>query len=194
MTMENDPRHPNCQDLRFDNQGKCVGIYLFNLVNPNRRYRLRSVRMLDEYEANGRNIAYVSIRDKEGFEAVGKTAMLAYPFDKNDSFVNALYPGSAKNEHTIANKFSPPSMGPLAIYVKADGTNRFQYDSDIIGGFGLPAGHHVSFDVVFQERGEPDDGNGEEPPPPPPPPTGELDPTQVAIALRDYLNGVLGVG
>ena len=83
------------------------------------------------------------------------------------------------NQFAAMSKFPSSSIGPLAFYV-GDATK--QPLSDIIGGYGLPDGHHISGRVTFRERSgvvppDPDD------PEPEPEPDGDAL-TRIATALE----------
>jgi hypothetical protein len=147
-----------------DADGKVVGVELDWLPVPEARYRLVRVRLLDEYEAQGKTVARVSVRDQEGRQ-VQEQVGLGFPYDGTISFKHVIWPGGAEQmpvEHMIVNGYVPPNRGPLGIGVY-DGQGRLI--SDVVGGLGLPLNHHVSYEVVFVERGEEIPDETEEPPP-----------------------------
>ena len=149
---------PNCQAVRTDAAGKVVGVELGITPVENSRYEVYSVRLRDEYEANGDTVAACKVLDASGIDT-GIRARLAWPGEDVPFDASAL-PGNPNNVHIITNGYTPPALGPLAIHV-----GDFNAPiSDIVYGFGLPWNRHVSFDVVFRERGsiDPDPGDLEE--------------------------------
>jgi murein DD-endopeptidase MepM/ murein hydrolase activator NlpD len=143
----NDPRAQNCRVYAQDASGKVTGIELGITHVEGARYEVYSVMMIDEASAAGQTIATCRVLDKNGIET-GEQARLAWP-GRGPTFSDSALSGSGNNVHIISNGFRPPETGPLAIYV--GGHN--QPISDIIWGFGLPFKHHVSFVVVFKEKG-----------------------------------------
>ena len=159
-----DPRAENCRAMRWDN-GKVRGVELSYTQNLSTRYQLTSVRLRDEDEAQGQTVARVTVLDKDGNNNYNTGVYLFWPYPSVDNSAvanNSNYP----YEHLVVNAYSPPGLGFLGIYVGLG-----EIDSDLIGGLGLPNGHHVSFDMTFQERGgdpvdppidppiDPDDGD-----------------------------------
>lgn len=70
--------------------------------------------------------------------------ILAYPYGGGEEFANEV--SHAIGQEIIINgKFTPPNLGPLAIYLKEGGKRV----SDIVANMGLPQGHHVSFEIHF---------------------------------------------
>lgn len=141
------PLHENCQGFKTDAQGMVTGIELGITKILNAQYELYSVRMLDEREANGQTVAACSVLDRNGINT-GQQVRLTWP-GVTPPFQDSGLPGNPNNTHVIINGFSPPKLGPLAMHV--GGFNA--PISDIVYGFGLPYNRHVSFSVVFREKG-----------------------------------------
>ena len=160
-----DPRAENCKAYRKDNNGKVVGVELGITPVANSRYEVYSVRLRDEYAANGQTIAQCRVLDKSGVDT-GIPVRMAWP-GRGPHFEASALPGNAQNQHPIVNKYWPPSLGPLAFFVGDHGAPM----SDIVYGVGLPEGHHISLDVIFRERST----GGDKPTDPVDPPT--TDPT-----------------
>ncbi len=153
------PLAANCQAYA-ESRGKVTGVKLSYLAAPTSTYELVKATLIDEETAQGQTIANIHVLDKAGLPA-RVNCYLAWPWEGwqfPNRFENHLLPGNTKYpfEHVITNKYYPPGLGPLAIYIGDAAANVM---SDVLGGLGLPAGHHVSFDLVFRERG----GNGVEP-------------------------------
>lgn len=149
-----DPRADNCKAYAKNSNGLIVGIELEVKYNPTAKYELYRVDLIDEVQngVGGPTVAKFKVYDKAGIEAPERV-YLAYPWF---GYQNWLLPGST--DHVISNRFDPPNKGPLAIFV---GDVNHHPISDEVGGFGLPEGHHVSFSLVFRERGAVDpDGDG----------------------------------
>lgn len=138
----------NCQGFRVDAAGKVVGVQLGILPVAGSRYGVYSVRLRDEYNAGGRREAYCQVLDKNGIR-VGAVVRLGYPWNGGPTFENNLAPGNPDNTHPVVNPYTPPNLGPLAVYVGAANVP----ESDIVFGLGLPGNRHVSFDIIFRERG-----------------------------------------
>lgn len=143
-----DPRNQNCKQFATDGGGRVIGVELDVREQLNSKYYCKSVQLIDETRAQGQTVATVSVYDKTGFP-VGDSVLLSWPWP---NLTISAYPGNAKipAEHIISNKYFPPNKGPLAIYVGDKGSP----NSDIVGGLGLPNGHHVSYSIVFVERGD----------------------------------------
>ncbi|TXH52987.1 MAG: hypothetical protein E6Q97_14270 [Desulfurellales bacterium] len=160
---------PNCQGYKVDANGKVIGVQLGILPVANSRYEVYSATLRNEYDAGGRREAYCQVLDRNGIR-VGAVVRLAYPWTGGPTFAHNLAPGNPDNTHPVINGYTPPAIGPLALYVGAPNAP----ESDIVYGLGLPLNRHVSFDVVFRERGAVE-------PPPIDPPT---DPALRELALR----------
>lgn len=149
-----DPRADNCKAFAKDSGGRIVGVELTYRENPNAKYQLYRVSLVDEPQngIGGPTVAKFQVLNKDNIQ-VEERVYLAYPWW---SYGNWLLPGNANHEHFISNKYTPPERGPLALFV---GDEHHGVISDEVGGFGLPEGHHVSYSLVFRERttgGNPD--------------------------------------
>lgn len=138
----------NCQGYKLDAAGKVIGVQLGILPVPGARYEVYSVSLRDEYNAGGRREAYCQVLDRNGIKT-GAVVRLGYPWTGGPTFANNLAPGNPDNTHPVVNPYTPPSVGPLAVYVGAPNAP----ESDIVFGLGLPLNRHVSFDVIFRLRG-----------------------------------------
>lgn len=132
----------------MDAAGKVVGVQLGILPVAGSRYEVYSVSLRDEYSAGGRREAYCQVLDRNGIR-VGAVVCLGYPWNGGATFANNLTPGNPDNTHPIVNHYTPPNVGPLAVYVGRPNAP----ESDIVFGLGLPLNRHVSFDIIFRERG-----------------------------------------
>lgn len=137
----------NCQQYKEDSGGKVVGVQLGITPVANSHYEVYSVRLRDEYEAQGNTVARCKVLDKNNVDT-GIAVRMAWA-GRGPQFQDSALPGNPSNEHFVPNKYWPPELGPLALFVGAHNAPQ----SDIVYGVGLPKGHHVSFDVVFKERG-----------------------------------------
>ncbi|MCB0062142.1 MAG: hypothetical protein KDE19_08510 [Caldilineaceae bacterium] len=159
-----DPRSENARQFATEG-GKISGVELAYIPVADSKWELIQASLIDEVSAQGTTIARVIVKDKEGIDAQ-VSCFLAWPWDRWQApspFQNKLLPGSANYpyEHVIINKYdAPSSRGPLAIYI---GDRDGNVLSDVIGGLGLPHGHHVSYHLVFRERGAkgPGDNGGD---------------------------------
>ena len=142
-----DPRADNCKAYREDATGKVVGVELGIASVANSRYAVYSVRLRDEYQAQGNTVARCQVLDKNGVNT-GIAVRMAWP-GQGPTFQASALPGNPSNEHFVPNKYWPPDKGPLAFFVGGHNAPI----SDIVYGVGLPKGHHVSFDIIFRERG-----------------------------------------
>lgn len=138
---------PNCQAFKTDAAGKVVGVELGITKVENAKYEVYSVRLRDEYEAAGQTIAACRVLDTKGIDT-GQQVRLTWP-GKQPPFDGSGLPGNPNNVHVITNSYTPPALGPLALHV--GGFNA--PISDIVYGLGLPFNRHVSFDVIFIEKG-----------------------------------------
>ena len=138
----------NCQGFKLDGAGKVVGVQLGIYAVAGSRFEVYSVRLRDEYEAQGNTVARCQVLDRNGI-STGQSVRMAWPWNGGTSFEGSALPGNPSNEHFVSNKYWPPNLGPLCLYV---GMHNLP-ESDIVFGVGLPMGHHVSYDIVFRERG-----------------------------------------
>lgn len=149
----NDPRAENARRFATDG-GKVTGVELAYIPVAGSKWELVQAALIDEVAAQGNTIARVIVKDRNGIDTQ-VLCYLAWPWggwQGPGGMQNRLLPGSANYpyEHVITNTYSPPEQGPLAIYI---GDAQGNAISDVIGGLGLPHGHHVSFHLVFRERG-----------------------------------------
>ena len=138
---------PNCTLFATDAAGKVIGVELGITRVENARYEVYRVRLRDENEAVGQTVAACSVLDTNGINT-GIQVRLTWP-GKQPPFADSGLPGNPNNVHIIANGYNPPALGPLALHVGAFNAPI----SDIVYGLGLPFNRHVSFDVVFREKG-----------------------------------------
>ena len=137
----------NCQEFKTDAGGKIIGVKLGITTVPNAKYEVYSVTLVDEASSQGNTVAYCSVVDKNGI-STGESVRLTWP-GANVPFQDSGLAGNGRNEHVISNKFTPPALGPLALHV-----GEFNKPtSDVVYGIGLPFGHHVSFRIIFREKG-----------------------------------------
>ena len=162
--MTADPRAANCRAFAKDAAGLITGVALDYVEQSASRYALYSVALIDEPTngVGGPTVATCTVLDANGIQ-VAERVYLAWPWP--DLQQRAL-PGNPNGQHFISNKFFPPNKGPLALYVGDASGNVL---SDVIGGLGLPEGHHVSYRVTWRER-----VSTPEPPPVEPPPGDDL--------------------
>lgn len=138
----------NCQGYRVDAAGKVIGVQLGILPVPGSRYEVYSVRLRDEYEANGNRGAYCQVLDRNGVR-LGIPVRMAWPWNGGPNFADSALPGNPNNEHPLSNNYIPPALGPLCFYIGGHNSPA----SDIVYGVGLPLNRHISFDIIFRERG-----------------------------------------
>jgi hypothetical protein len=149
--LSTDPRAANCRAFAISTDGLITGVDLDYLEQPATPYQLVRVELIDEAAngVGGPTVATCTVLDGDGL-AVGARVYLAWPWPNltNDADHRGL-PGNPNGQHTIVNKCYPPLIGPLALYV---GDSNGQPISDIIGGLGLPLGHHVSYRATWRAR------------------------------------------
>lgn len=123
--------HENTKQLRFEN-GLVTGIQLFIEEDSQSKYKVTELELIDETTAQGRTIAYCDSPSQ---------LYLCYPYRRGyKNFENEIPVGK---EVVIANGFNPNDYGYLAI--KSE-------NGDVVGGLGLPANHHVSFKIKWEEK------------------------------------------
>ena len=155
-----DPRSENCRGYA-EVGGKVTGVKLEYLPALGTKYRLIRAELVDEVAAQGNVVANVQVLDRENIPA-RVNCYLAWPWQGWQypaGFENKVLPGnpSIPYSHMVTNAYNPKregpnaEAGPLAIYI---GNSDGSVISDVIGGLGLPKGHHVSYDLVFKERGD----------------------------------------
>jgi hypothetical protein len=150
-TDEFDPRLPDATRHSLV-EGKVSDIHLMVHTMPGAKYRCTKVYVMGEVEAEGKTIATVSVYDKSG-SLVGDTVVLATNYQGNtNQFDDRIASGNkVPIEHIITAVYSPPNLGPLALYVCGPG-GVSNIDSDVVGSLGLPGGRHVSFVIEYHER------------------------------------------
>jgi hypothetical protein len=153
---DSDPRAENCRANHLTAAGKVDGVALEVSVRPLTRYRLARIELVDEVSAQGNCVATCRVLDADGL-LLGDQVWLAWPWP---SLTQYALPGNPNGQHPITNSYTPPNVGPLALCLRdAQGA----IASDVVGGLGLPFGHHVSFIATWQKRGDGDtDEEGEE--------------------------------
>lgn len=159
-----DVRAENCRAF-VERDGLTRGVELIHRINSTARYELLRVDLADEAAVGvgGNTVALVAVVDKAGLSVLTARVALCYPWTPAMAglvFEHAILPGnpSYPYQHIITNVYWPPSLGPLAIAILDAAGNVI---SDVIGGLGLPKGHHVSFAMTFREVGAPDVEPGE---------------------------------
>jgi hypothetical protein len=140
-----DPRAENCRAFALNAAGKVIGVALEVNVRPLTPYRLVRVELIDEIAAQGNTVATCRVLDPDGLQ-LGDTVYLAWPWPDVTEFAR---PGNPNGQHMIASTYTPPVIGPLALCLR-DAAG--QIASDVVGGLGLPHGHHVSFIATWQLR------------------------------------------
>lgn len=148
------PLDVNCQAFKLDSNSRVIGVELGITKVENAKYELYRVRLRDEIESGGQTIAACSVLDTNGINT-GQQVRMAWP-GKGPIFDASGLPGNPNSVHIVTNGYAPPKLGPLAFHVGGFNASI----SDILYGVGLPNNRHVSFDIVFIEKGtiiKPDD-------------------------------------
>lgn len=142
-----DPRAENCKAFHVTN-GAIDGVKLEYRSNPSSLYELVRVELIGEAEAAGNTVASYQVFDKGGL-LTGERVYLAWPWPNLEQ---AQLSGNQNGQHMITNGYDAAAglIGPLALFV---GDVNEQPISDVIGGLGLPNNRHVSFRLVWRERG-----------------------------------------
>lgn len=145
------PLDPKCQAFALNGAGQVVGVKLAIREVAGAKYVLKSVTLQDETTGQGTTVANCSVLNKEGINT-GLLVRMAWPGAGPFWDASAL-PGNNDNRHMITNGYNPgvdgQNMGPLALFVGMQNNP----ESDVLYGLGLPMNRHISFTVVFQERG-----------------------------------------
>lgn len=145
----------NVKHFQTDNQGRVVGVQLGIHTLSDTKYQVYRVELIDEIEANGQTVAYCSVLDRNNV-SLNTPVRMAWPWGEYPNWHNSGMPGNPHNQHMITEGYKPPNLGPYALFVGPQDAPI----SDIVYGLGLPFNRHVSFNIVFKERGgAPDDGN-----------------------------------
>lgn len=154
-----DPRQPNAQ--KHERVGGIVkGVHLTVHVKPDTKYRCVNAYLIDEEQAKGQTVIFVSVKRRDGATANERVLMATGYQGGPDQFDDYLEPGNGRTspyEHTMADahkgkgcSFVPPNLGPLAIFIAKPGTN--EPDSDVVGNLGLVEAHHHCFGLEYVER------------------------------------------
>lgn len=167
----------NCREFRMNPEGKVIGVQLGITPVPGSKYEVYRVELVDETKSNDNTVASCYVLDSNGIDT-RFPATLGWP-GQGPTFSNSLLPGNPNNQHVISNGYVPPKVGPLSIFVGP----KEAPTSDIVYGFGLPLNRHVSYTVIFRER-----GSIVVPPDPTDPPTGDL--TSRVIELEKWRKSV----
>ena len=165
-----DPRAENCRGLAVDANGLVSGVELQFETRPETAYELLRAELIGEEAAKGQTVATCVVLDENGVQTA-ESVVLAWPWPV---LGNTGGMGNQNGQHMITNGYTPPDIGPLALYVA--GAQPGIVNSDIIGGLGLPSNRHVSFRVTWRKRGAPNTGGGD---------SGSTDLTPVLEALDD---------
>lgn len=143
---QNDPRAENCRGVAAYG-GQVTGVELVFRPMPSTQYELLRAELIDEAAAAGNTVANCVVLDKNGVQT-GERVWLAWPWPELGA--GRMLPGNPNNQHMITNGYTPPNLGPLALYV---GDSEGEPISDVIGGVGLPWNRHVCFRMTWRERG-----------------------------------------
>ncbi len=141
-----DPRTDNAKAFHVNSNSQVDGIELVYQERPWTAYQLVQARLVDEASSGGNTVAKYVVVDCYG-TPISENVYLAWAWP--ELIGGSTLPGNQNSEHMIVNGFSPPAIGPLAIYV---GDSKGAVISDVIGGLGLPFKRHVSFYLAFRKR------------------------------------------
>ena len=134
-----DPRAPNCR-FHSDEREPVTGVWLTYHKVEGAKYRLKSVRLVDENEAGGRHFITVLQPDNQ-------RVALATGYSKNPDHFDSIIPHSPGADLIIDGHGKPPDLGPYAVFLIDLQGKRI---SDVIGSFMLPRGHHVCYVCEFE--------------------------------------------
>lgn len=130
-----DPRGPHAKS-HVDNESIHLTVH-----QGNNKYKVQYVDSIwDKHGNGGKHIARVNV--PQGFNG---QIVLATGYQGGTSKFDSEILHSPGQEVVIDGKFTPPALGPLAIYLKENGVRV----SDIVGNIGLPKGNHVSYVINF---------------------------------------------
>lgn len=139
---------PNCKAYSQDSTGLVTGVLLGITPIATGNYELYSVALRAEGSPGAADrVARCQVLDKN-LVRTQLNVRMAWP-GKQPPFQGSGLPGNAENTHVIVNGYNPPNTGPLCLFVGEQDSP----DSDILWGLGLPYNHHVSFDIVFAQKG-----------------------------------------
>ena len=129
--------YANTKEFRIDNNGKVIGVKLKVENVPSQQYIVTHLRLVDEYESNGKTEAVCGSNGRRDF-------YLCWPYSEGKtSFENMALPGNNNGIHIITNGYNPTGYGYLAIAIGKP------IISQVVGGLGLPNNHHVSYEINF---------------------------------------------
>jgi hypothetical protein len=168
-----DKRAPNCRGFLRGSNGKVIGINLVHVPIPSALYELALAELIDEEAAQGNTVVTVVALNNDGIQTAERTFM-AWPFPSLDGEDSPCGPGNSSNQFATTSKYPSNVIGPLAFHL---GDAQGNPISDIIGGYGLPDGAHISGRVTFKQRSAFID-----PEPEPEPATDSL--TRITLALE----------
>lgn len=138
-TDSHDPRAENAR--RHTPEGQTTDALWVTVHRvPTAKYRISNVRILGEVEGGGNHVAWVHQPKQE-------TVVLATGYNGEIDHFDQLIPHAAGQEVVLDGKFTPPALGPLAIFLQRDG----KIVSDVAASFGLPYGHHICAEIVLEE-------------------------------------------
>lgn len=143
------PLAENASGFRVDGYRRIVGVQMgiHRVAHPT--YRVRRVRLIDEYEAQGRTVAFCSVYE-DGIQ-IHKPVIMAWPWGKflgGGGWDESAPAGNPNNQHMVASKFVAPGPGPLCFLIGNPGAP----ESDIVYGAGQVSGYgHISFEIVFEK-------------------------------------------
>lgn len=149
-----DPRAPSAARHSVDSTGLVDGVWLAVHPTPGALYRCTNVYVIGEGSApdraQGKAIAYVSVGDRNGQRATPRVVLATGYQGVPAGFDSLLDVKFDKDpiEIPIGSAFSPPNLGPLAIFV-ADETGH--PISDVVASLGLPGGRPLGFSMSFVE-------------------------------------------
>lgn len=133
-----DPRDPNCRFHSADNE-PVTGVWLTYHKVEGAKYRLKSVRLVNEQEAGGRHFITVLQPDNQ-------RVALATGYSKSPDRFDSIIPHSPGDDLILDGHGKPPDLGPYAVFLIDLQGNQI---SDVIGSFMLPRGHHVCYVCEF---------------------------------------------
>lgn len=134
-----DPRAPNCRFHSPDNE-PVTGVWLTYHPVQGAKYKLESVRLVDEQEAGGRH--FITVLQPDGCQVA-----LATGYCKSPDRFDAIIPHQPGDDLILDGHGKPPDLGPYAVFLMDGQGNKI---SDVIGSFMLPRGHHVCYVCKFK--------------------------------------------
>jgi hypothetical protein len=137
--------YDNTKKFKVDSSGKVIGVQLFVEDVPNQEYIVTHLRLVDEYESNGKTEAICNSTDRRDF-------YLSWPYRRGRLvFENSALPGNNNGIHIIVNSYkSSNDYGFLAIHL-----GKKPIISQIVGGLGLPDNRHIGYEINFGKLKDP---------------------------------------